>query len=165
MDFLEIQLIRKINKKKRSVVLQADKYPLCDKYYKRDCVFNESLELDKHDFFLWLDFSCSQLANNVIVGEHFVHRVNRNHIDLDLSGTVGNVSKYGVFSCPYFPAFELNTERYFVSLRIQSECGKIRTRKNSVFGHFSRSVSETGIAVPWSIKLSKYFNFAINGTF
>ena len=28
-----------------------------------------------------------------------------------------------------------NTERYFVSLRIQSECGKIRTRNNSVFGH------------------------------
>ena len=27
-----------------------------------------------------------------------------------------------------------------VSLRIQSECGKIRTRKNSVFGHFSCSV-------------------------
>ena len=25
-----------------------------------------------------------------------------------------------------------------VSLRIQPECGKIRTRKNSVFGHFSR---------------------------
>ena len=28
---------------------------------------------------------------------------------------------------------------YSVSLRIQSECRKIRTRKNSVFGHFSRS--------------------------
>ena len=28
----------------------------------------------------------------------------------------------------YFPAFGLNTERYRVSLRIQSECGKIRTR-------------------------------------
>ena len=27
-----------------------------------------------------------------------------------------------------------------VSLRIQSECGKIRTRNDSVFGHFSRSV-------------------------
>ena len=27
-----------------------------------------------------------------------------------------------------------------VSLRIQSECGKLRTRKDSVFGHFSRSV-------------------------
>ena len=33
------------------------------------------------------------------------------------------------FSSPYFPAFGLNTERYGVSLRIQSECGKIRTRK------------------------------------
>ena len=27
-----------------------------------------------------------------------------------------------------FPAFELNTERYGVSLQIQSKCGKIRTR-------------------------------------
>ena len=41
------------------------------------------------------------------------------------------------FSAPYFPAFRLNTERYSISLRIQSKCGKIRTRKNSVFGHFS----------------------------
>ena len=52
------------------------------------------------------------------------------------------VSSHGVFSGPYFPAFGLNTERYFVSLHIQSECGKIRTRKNSVFGHFSRSAKE-----------------------
>ena len=54
--------------------------------------------------------------------------------------TVWNVSKYGVFSGPYFPAFGLNTERYEVSLRIQSKYGEIWTRKNSVFGHFSRSV-------------------------
>ena len=33
------------------------------------------------------------------------------------------------FSGPYSPAFGLNTERYSVSLRIKSECGKIRTRK------------------------------------
>ena len=34
------------------------------------------------------------------------------------------------FSGMYFPAFRLNTEREGVSLiRIQSECGKIRTRK------------------------------------
>ena len=33
------------------------------------------------------------------------------------------------FYGPHFPAFELNTERYGVSLRIQSKCGKIRTRK------------------------------------
>ena len=32
------------------------------------------------------------------------------------------------YSRPYFPSFGLNTERYSVSLRIQSECGKIRTR-------------------------------------
>ena len=33
------------------------------------------------------------------------------------------------FSGPYFPAFGLNTDRYSVSLHIQSEYGKIRTRK------------------------------------
>ena len=33
------------------------------------------------------------------------------------------------FSGPYFPASGLNTERFSLSLRIQSECGKIRTRK------------------------------------
>ena len=32
------------------------------------------------------------------------------------------------YSSPYFPAFGLNTKRYSVSLRIQSECGEIRTR-------------------------------------
>ena len=55
------------------------------------------------------------------------------------STTAWKVSKYGGFSVPYFPTFGLNTERYSVSLRIQSEGGKIRTRKNSVFEHFSRS--------------------------
>ena len=33
------------------------------------------------------------------------------------------------FSGPYIPAFGLNTERYGVSLCIQSECGKIQTGK------------------------------------
>ena len=33
------------------------------------------------------------------------------------------------FSGPYFPTFPPNTEGYSVSLRIQSECGKIRTTK------------------------------------
>ena len=47
--------------------------------------------------------------------------------------TAWKVSKFGVFSGPYFPAFRLNTERYSVSLRIQSECWKIQIRKNSVF--------------------------------
>ena len=42
--------------------------------------------------------------------------------------TAWKVSKYGVISGPYFPVFGLNTERYSVSLRIQSEDGKIGTR-------------------------------------
>ena len=49
------------------------------------------------------------------------------------------MSKYGVFSCPYFSAFRLNMEFYGVNLRIQSNCWKIRIRKNSVFGHFPRN--------------------------
>ena len=50
------------------------------------------------------------------------------------------VSKYRVVSGPYFPVFGLNTEIYGINFRIQSEYRKIRTRNNSVFGHFSRSV-------------------------
>ena len=44
--------------------------------------------------------------------------------------------RHWVISGPYFPAFGLNTKRYFVSLHIQSECKKMRTRNNSIFGHF-----------------------------
>ena len=44
------------------------------------------------------------------------------------------------FPGPYFPVFGLNTEIYGVNLRIQSKYRKIRTRNNSVFGLFSRSV-------------------------
>ena len=50
------------------------------------------------------------------------------------------MSKYGVFSGPYFPVFGLGTEIYGVNLRVQSEYRKKRTKKYSVFGHFSRSV-------------------------
>ena len=53
--------------------------------------------------------------------------------------TTWKVSKYGVFSGPYFPVFGLNTEIYSVNFRIQSKYRKIRTKKNSIFGHFSRS--------------------------
>ena len=60
--------------------------------------------------------------------------------------TASKVSKYGVFPGPYFPVFELNMEIYSVNLRIQSKYRKIRTRKNSVFGHFSRSVAYQLIA-------------------
>ena len=45
------------------------------------------------------------------------------------------------FSGPYFPPFALNTEVYAGNLRIQSNYGNVRTRKNSAFGHISRSES------------------------
>ena len=63
------------------------------------------------------------------------------------------MSEYGVFSGLYFPVFGLNTEIYFVNLHIQSEYKKIRTRKKSVFGHFSRSVGKYVIS-----KNYKYHN-------
>ena len=46
---------------------------------------------------------------------------------------------YWSFSVTYFPVFGLNTERYSVSLCIQSKCGKIRTKKNIEYGHFPRN--------------------------
>ena len=49
------------------------------------------------------------------------------------------MSKHVVISGQYFPVFGLNPEIYGVNIRIQLEYGKIRTRNNYVFGHFSRS--------------------------
>ena len=59
------------------------------------------------------------------------------------------------YSGPYFPAFGLNTERYGVSLRIQSVCGKIQTRKTPNRTLFMQC-----------LKCSKYFvniNFCAKG--
>ena len=43
---------------------------------------------------------------------------------------------YSEFFWPSFPTFRLNTERYSVSLSIQSECGKMRTKIISNMGAF-----------------------------
>ena len=43
------------------------------------------------------------------------------------------------FSGPCFLVFVLNTEMYYINHHIQSEYGKIHTRKNFKLGHFSRS--------------------------
>ena len=69
------------------------------------------------------------------------------------------VSKYGVFSGPYFPVFGLNTEIYGVILRIHSEHRKIRTRKNSLFGHFPPNV------VVLVLLVLDIFNFVLNDSF
>ena len=52
--------------------------------------------------------------------------------------TISNASKYKNFSGTYFPIFGLNTEICGVNIRIMSEYGKIRNRKNSISGYFSR---------------------------
>ena len=48
-------------------------------------------------------------------------------------------SPYSEFSGLFFPAFGLNMEIYSVNLRIQSDCGRIRTTKNSEYGYFLHS--------------------------
>ena len=52
---------------------------------------------------------------------------------------VKSVCIWGYYG-PYFSVLGLNVKIYGVNLRIQSEYRKIRTRNNSVFGHFPRSV-------------------------
>ena len=66
------------------------------------------------------------------------------------------MSKNRVFSGLHFPAFGLNTERYEVY-----ECGKIRTRKNSVFGQFLHSVSLTEKIGTQNSIYEKFDNFKI----
>ena len=66
--------------------------------------------------------------------------------------------KYGVSSGPYFPAFGLNRDGYSVSLRFQSPCGKMMIRKNSVFGHFSRSESYLVLMVAITMLTRKIFS-------
>ena len=50
--------------------------------------------------------------------------------------TALKVSKYRVLSGPHFPVFGLNTEIYGVTLCIQSEYRKIRTRKTPYLDTF-----------------------------
>ena len=54
------------------------------------------------------------------------------------------------YSGPYFPTFGLNTKRYEVSFRVQSECEKIRTRITPN--------TETFYAVKSAVKKTKHKN-------
>ena len=75
------------------------------------------------------------------VAPHFVFSVTEKTLSIETKKSLfvrqdGNHSSHCVksvrirsFSGPYFPASGLTLERYGVSLRIQSEFGKIRTRK------------------------------------
>ena len=52
-----------------------------------------------------------------------VYKISKSHHDHCVKSV-----RFWSYSGPYFPAYGPNTKRYSVSLRIQSECGKIRTR-------------------------------------
>ena len=75
---------------------------------------------------------------------------------MNMNFTAWKLSKYGVFSGPYFSAFELNTERYGVFLHIQFECGKIRTIKNSVFDSFHNVSHDNHGPMIWSTISNQY---------
>ena len=80
---------------------------------------------------------CCLLAFVFVIVSLEFHRKKGNIILCCVGETIAwKVSKCGVFSGPYFPIFGLI---YSVNLRIQSKYRKIWTRKNSVFGHLSRS--------------------------
>ena len=57
--------------------------------------------------------------------------------------TARKMSKYGVFSGPYFPAFGLQYLSVFTP-----NAGKYGPEKNSVFGHFSRIVMSLSTILP-----------------
>ena len=64
---------------------------------------------------------------------------------LYLCAAITITQKKKSFSGPYFPTFGRNTERYSVSFRIQSEYGKMPTRKTLKYRYFSRSETYTSV--------------------
>ena len=63
------------------------------------------------------------------------------------------------FSGPYFPVFGLNMERYGVSLRIQSECEKLQTRKTSNTDTFHPVIITIEVVIRFS-DLSRFILFS-----
>ena len=85
--------------------------------------------IEKRKLFCWVKI-INQKRSAVHIWKQSLTSVDKEHSTenyqkLELRKNVLIWSFYG----PYFPAFGLNTERYEVCLRIQSECGKILTRK------------------------------------
>ena len=91
---------------------------------------------------------------------NYYHRTQRASFFLTFSLQVHCVKSVRIwsFSCPYFPAFGLNTERYFVSLHIQSEFGKMWSRKTPNMGPFHAVVPEA-MAYANRIVWNKRMNF------
>ena len=63
--------------------------------------------------------------------------------------------KTGAIFGLYFYVFDLTVEIYSVNLRIQFEYRKVKTWKNSVFGHFSQSGRLCRISLPYLGNIKK----------
>ena len=87
----------------------------------------------------------------------FFSRIKPNLGFLLITHIAWKLSKYGVISRPYFPVFGLNKKISSVNL-FQSECSKIRTRNNYVFGHISRSVRNGKTCNPVFLRFSHFSN-------
>ena len=80
--------------------------------------------------------------------------------------TAWKMSKYWVFFCSIFSRIWTEFGIYEVNLRIYSKYGKIRTRKNSVFGHILRSAMMKLYDISEYLHLQKIFNpFVFNAPF
>ena len=117
--------------------------------------------MQHHLYILILNLPCNCLTvmRVIVLNKH--HLVCSMHVCYFLvcpiegggeEGGVGNSHcvksvRIGSYSGPHFPAFRLNTERYYVSLRIQSECVKMWTRITSNTDTFY-AVSEYGSSQP-----------------
>ena len=66
------------------------------------------------------------------------------------------------FSGAHFPAFGLNTDKYFVSLCIQYDCGKIQTRKTPSTDTFHAAIPEVNSE---PCQTSNITRFLISNTF
>ena len=100
-------------------------YPFCEYW------FGSSLKTSVWGFDMLTTFDTSRIYVHFTLNschplsirtKYFYHVTNN-----DLIHSVKSVRIWG-YSGLHFPAFGLNTKRYSVSLRIQSECGKTRTR-------------------------------------
>ena len=85
---------------------------------------------------LELSDRAEHLARNAVFITLKDHKKHFNH---EVTHCVKSVQIRGYF-WSVFPVFGLNTKICEVNLRVPSKYKKMRTRNNSVFGHFSRSV-------------------------
>ena len=71
----------------------------------------------------------------------------------------GKIVRIRSYSGPDFPAFELNTERYSVSLRIQSECREMQTiitpNKDIFYAMF-----QSNVAISYPLKILENLQFS-----